>query len=73
MPIRVAGVSGLLALVTVLIGWIGGALAQPDAYSSADDISDPDAAESLNKRDVAAATSIHRFRTEGVAGSSPAS
>jgi hypothetical protein len=28
---------GLLALVTISVGWIGGALAQPDAYSSADD------------------------------------
>ncbi len=34
---RAAGVCGLLALVTVSVGWIGGALAQPDAYSSADD------------------------------------
>jgi hypothetical protein len=35
--LRAAGVCGLLALVTVSVGWIGGALAQPDAYSSADD------------------------------------
>jgi hypothetical membrane protein len=39
--LRTAGVCGLLALVTVSVGWIGGALAQPDAYSSAhDDLSD---------------------------------
>ena len=37
MPLRAAGVCGLLALVTLSVGWIGGALAQPDAYSSADD------------------------------------
>lgn len=38
MPaLRAAGVCGLLALVTISVGWIGGALAQPDAYSSADD------------------------------------
>jgi hypothetical membrane protein len=37
VPLRAAGVCGLLALVTVSVGWIGGALAQPDAYSSADD------------------------------------
>jgi Protein of unknown function (DUF998) len=35
--LRAAGVCGLLALVTVSVGYIGGALAQPDAYSSADD------------------------------------
>src|SRR5215216_315194 len=35
--LRAAGICGLLALVTVSVGWIGGALAQPDAYSSADD------------------------------------
>jgi hypothetical protein len=39
--LRAAGVCGLLALVTVSVGWIGGALAQPDAYNSAeDDLSD---------------------------------
>jgi Protein of unknown function (DUF998) len=37
VPLRAAAVCGLLAPVTVIIGWIGGALAQPDAYSSADD------------------------------------
>jgi hypothetical protein len=35
--LRAAGVCGLLALVTISVGWIGGALAQPDAYNSADD------------------------------------
>jgi len=35
--LRAAGVCGLLVLVTLSVGWIGGALAQPDAYSSADD------------------------------------
>ncbi len=35
--LRAAGVCGLLVLVTLGVGWIGGALAQPDAYSSADD------------------------------------
>jgi hypothetical protein len=34
---RAAGVCGLLILVTVSVGYIGGTLAQPDAYSSADD------------------------------------
>jgi Protein of unknown function (DUF998) len=37
MPLRAAAVCGLLALVTVSVAYIGGALAQPDAYSSADD------------------------------------
>ena len=38
---RVAGICGLLAFVTVNLGWIAGGLAQPDAYSVArDDISD---------------------------------
>jgi hypothetical protein len=37
VPPRAAGVCGVLAVVTVSVGWIGGALAQPDAYSSADD------------------------------------
>jgi hypothetical membrane protein len=35
--LRAAGLCGLLVLVTVSVGWIAGALAQPDAYSSADD------------------------------------
>ena len=37
MPARAAGVCGLLAPVTLSVGWIAGALAQPEAYSSADD------------------------------------
>jgi Protein of unknown function (DUF998) len=35
--LRAAGICGLLTLVTVSVSYIGGALAQPDAYSSADD------------------------------------
>jgi hypothetical membrane protein len=35
--LRAAGICGLLTLVTVGVAYIGGALAQPDAYSSADD------------------------------------
>jgi Protein of unknown function (DUF998) len=39
--LRTAGACGLLVLVAVGVGWIGGALAQPAAYSSAhDDLSD---------------------------------
>jgi hypothetical protein len=34
---RVAGICGLLAFVTVNVGWIAGGFAQPDAFSSADD------------------------------------
>ena len=38
---RVAGVCGLLALVTSTVGWVAGGLAQPSSYSPArDDISD---------------------------------
>jgi hypothetical protein len=37
VPARAAGVCALLALLTINMGWIVGALAQPDAYSSADD------------------------------------
>jgi hypothetical protein len=37
VPPRVAGVCGLLAFVTMNVGWIAGGLAQPDAYSFADD------------------------------------
>ncbi len=37
MPLRAAAICGLLALVTVTVAYIWGALAQPDAYSSADD------------------------------------
>jgi len=41
MPARAAGICGLLAFVTVNLGWILGELAQPSAYSPAnDDISD---------------------------------
>jgi len=41
MPARIAGVCGLAAFVTVNVGWIAGGLAQPAAYSFAnDDISD---------------------------------
>jgi hypothetical membrane protein len=41
MPARIAGICGLLAFVTVNIGWIAGGFAQPAAYSVAnDDISD---------------------------------
>lgn len=41
MLLRAAGVCGLLALVTSTIGWLAGDLAQPDAFSPAnDDISD---------------------------------
>ena len=37
MPARVGGVCALLAFVTFTIGNIAGGLAQPDAYSFADD------------------------------------
>ena len=41
MPARIAGVCGLLAFVTFNVAWIAGGLAQPSAYSVAnDDISD---------------------------------
>jgi Protein of unknown function (DUF998) len=41
MPARIAGICGLAAFVTFNIGWIAGGLAQPSAYSFAnDDISD---------------------------------
>jgi hypothetical membrane protein len=41
MPARIAGICGLAAFVTMNIGWIAGGLAQPSAYSFAnDDISD---------------------------------
>jgi Protein of unknown function (DUF998) len=41
MPARIAGICGLVAFVTVNIGWIVSGLAQPAAYSAAnDDISD---------------------------------
>ena len=41
MPARIAGICGLVAFVAMNIGWIAGGLAQPSAYSFAnDDISD---------------------------------
>jgi Protein of unknown function (DUF998) len=41
MTARIAGICGLIALVTMNVGWIAGGLVQPDAYSSVrDDISD---------------------------------
>jgi hypothetical membrane protein len=41
MPTRIAGVCGLLAFVAFNVAWIAGGLAQPSAYSVAnDDISD---------------------------------
>jgi hypothetical protein len=41
VPARIAGICGLLAFVTVNFGWILGGLAQPAAFSTADnDISD---------------------------------
>lgn len=41
MLVRAAGICGVLAFVTVNVGWIAGGLAQPASYSSArDDISD---------------------------------
>ena len=41
IPARIAGICGLAAFVTFNIGWIAGGLAQPSAFSSAnDDISD---------------------------------
>ncbi len=47
--LRAAGFCGLLVPVTVSIGWIGGALAQPDAYSSADDDLSDLGAQTANK------------------------
>ena len=37
MPPRLAGLCGVAAFVTANVGWIAGGLAQPDAFSSADD------------------------------------
>ena len=37
MPLRAAGVCGFLALVTSTLGWVVGGVAQPGAYSAADD------------------------------------
>jgi hypothetical protein len=47
--LRAAGVCGLLVLVTVSVGYIGGALAQSDAYSSADDATSDLGALTANK------------------------
>jgi Protein of unknown function (DUF998) len=44
-----AGVCGLLTLVTVSVAYIGGALAQPDAYSSADDATSDLGAQTANQ------------------------
>src|SRR6266542_1492029 len=49
MPLRAAAICGLLALVTVTVAYIWGALAQPDAYSSADDASSDLGALTANK------------------------
>jgi hypothetical protein len=48
MPLRAAAICGLLAPVTVSIAYIGGALAQPDAYSSADDATSDLGAQTAN-------------------------
>jgi Protein of unknown function (DUF998) len=48
MPLRAAGICGLLALVTVSISYIGGTLAQPEAYSSADDATSDLGAQTAN-------------------------
>jgi hypothetical protein len=37
VPARLAGICGLLAFVTVNVGWIAGSLAQPSSFSTADD------------------------------------
>ena len=37
MPLRAAGICGLSASITLTVGWIAGGLAQPAAYSSAND------------------------------------
>jgi Protein of unknown function (DUF998) len=49
VPRRAAGVCGLLILVAVSVDYIGGALAQPDAYSSADDATSDLGALTANK------------------------
>ena len=48
MPLRAAAICGLLVPVTVSIAYIGGALAQPDAYSSADDATSDLGAQTAN-------------------------
>jgi hypothetical membrane protein len=47
--LRAAGVCGLLALVTLSVAYIGGTLAQPDSYSSADDATSDLGALTANK------------------------
>src|SRR6266545_1906856 len=47
--LRAAAICGLLTLVTVSVAYIGGALAQPDAYSSADDATSDLGALTANK------------------------
>jgi hypothetical membrane protein len=47
--LRAAGICGLLVPVTVSVALIGGALAQPDAYSSADDATSDLGALTANK------------------------
>jgi Protein of unknown function (DUF998) len=49
IPLRAAAICGLLVLVTVSVAYIGGALAQPDAYSSADDATSDLGALTANK------------------------
>jgi Protein of unknown function (DUF998) len=48
MPLRAAAICGLLTLVTVTVAYIWGTLAQPDAYSSADDATSDLGAETAN-------------------------
>jgi Protein of unknown function (DUF998) len=48
MPLRVAAICGLLTLVPVSVSYIWGALAQPDAYSSADDATSDLGAQTAN-------------------------
>jgi hypothetical membrane protein len=49
VPPRATGICGLLLLVTVSVAYVGGALAQPDAYSSADDTTSDLGALTANK------------------------
>ncbi len=48
MPLRAAAICGLLTLVTVSVAYIWGTLAQPDAYSSADDATSDLGAQTAN-------------------------
>src|SRR6266508_2666401 len=48
MPLRAAAICGLLTLVTVSVAYISGTLAQPDAYSSADDATSDLGAQTAN-------------------------